>query len=797
MNQQQNLPTEPNAPEQAAAEREPTLSRGTLLSPWMRRHFARLNARRRGLASTTQPLTLLRRVSRPVGTALTEPRIGALHPVRLERFSRTITERAQTTRLVGIRRPAASAITAAPVWDSDIEMTLPGGAPAATGQFIERFPPVTPGTFAVGQPIEPFRPTPTAPDRPTRPAVAKPARQPARPSTKKEFPAQTRRYTRVEEITPQGEAPLAEDQEARPQPATMPAPPQSTPAPPAPATVQRAPEPPPVTVQAATPQLQEPARVAAEPATPIPAPPVIQRQTAPAPPTPKTPRRTAPEPHTDVAASTLTAPRSDITPLPVMPRETTPITPPRITAPPTMPEPPQTATEPVATLPSQPEPAAHPPRAVVEPLHPTQPRPPRALPVNGERRVASSEWRVAGIPEKKVDAIKPVAAPEAREPVPPVGQHIPESPAMQMRPAQTQESMPAHPPVETQPPPVHLLPSTVYSQPTQLPSPVTAPPELDLFATPPAVAHTAPGAPPAESIPTTPAPPQTPSESLTLPAATEPSGEEPTLRQIIQRRADARRHGLVRAPAALPIVRPIATASRQARPTPLPSPAPKRAAPQFQADVADKLHMQTTPGAPVIEQPPTPPQPLAPPQRSLLTVTTSPTLYARSPNLYIGPRRAPTVSQQRATRQTQQRTGEPLPLDDAHAAMHALLHPETPLILPPSPRPTPASAITRPPSPPHVTTPPDHIAEPGVMPLTRQPERQPAPLVQPAPTPTRAAELVTQPAIVGELIQREPAMQRAETEETAPETIDLTALARRVYPFVKRLIAVERERGAR
>jgi len=145
----------------------------------------------------------------------------------------------------------------------------------------------------------------------------------------------------------------------------------------------------------------------------------------------------------------------------------------------------------------------------------------------------------------------------------------------------------------------------------------------------------------------------------------------------------------------------------------------------------------------------------------------------------------------------QPRAGEPLPPDDAHAAMHALLHPETPLILPPSPRPTPVRTTTAPPSPPGMTAPPERVVEPGVMPLARQTERQPASFERPAPPPTRAAELVAQPAIVGELIQREPAVQRAEAEETAPEPIDLTALARRVYPFVKRLIAIERERGAR
>ena len=840
MNRQQNLPTESNAPEQAATEH------GTLLSPWMQRRFARLSARNRGIASTAQPLTLIGRASRPVGTTLTEPRIGALHPLRLERFSRAITARAQTTHLVGIHRPTTTAITATPAWESEIEMILPGGAPAATGQIIERFASVTPGTFTVGQPIEPFRPTPTAPDRSTRPAAARPTRQPARAPTKKEFPAQTRRYTRVEEITPQGEAPANDEwrkANAEQRIAGMPETPGDTVAPittpraaeTAPsASAQRTPEPPPGTMQAATPQPREPARVAAKPAAPIPAPPVIQRQTAPALPTPQTPRPVTPlsppESRAGIAAPVTSASRSEVSP----PRTTQPETPERpLTSPQTIPH---STTPPATQPPTPPESVARPPRAIVEPLRPAQARPPRALPVEPpppsriQRRAA--EHRPAPpvapqmprpAPETRASVAKPVAAPEAREPAPPVGiQRAPESP-MAQRQAQsalpsTQTPVTPTQPVQT-PQPVRARGDAPKQPPmeAQPPSRITTLLEPSQPVTPPTIAPTATAAPPViqrEPMPT-PATPQTPvaseipRESPTPRAATEPSGEETTLplRQIIQRRAETRRHGLVRTPASLPIVRPIAAAPRQARPEPPQPPAPVRAAAQFQADVADKLHVPTTPGAPAVEPSPTPSpapqQPLATTRRPLLTVTTSPALYARSPNLFIGPGRAPTVSQKRATRQMQPRAGEPLPPDDAQAAMHALLHPETPLILPPSPRPTPARATTAPPSPPPITAPPERVVEPGVMPLARQPERQPAsfeqpaPPVQPAPPPTRAAELVAQPTIVGELIQREPAVQRAETEETAPEPIDLTALARRVYPFVKRLIAIERERGAR
>jgi len=81
------------------------------------------------------------------------------------------------------------------------------------------------------------------------------------------------------------------------------------------------------------------------------------------------------------------------------------------------------------------------------------------------------------------------------------------------------------------------------------------------------------------------------------------------------------------------------------------------------------------------------------------------------------------------------------------------------------------------------------------MPLARQ-QPAPSPVQTPRP-PARTVEPVARPSVVGELVQREAIVQRVEEENEAPDSINLGELAHRVYPFVKRLIAVERERMAR
>jgi hypothetical protein len=78
-----------------------------------------------------------------------------------------------------------------------------------------------------------------------------------------------------------------------------------------------------------------------------------------------------------------------------------------------------------------------------------------------------------------------------------------------------------------------------------------------------------------------------------------------------------------------------------------------------------------------------------------------------------------------------------------------------------------------PPSMPLVTPPP-----PQVTPTTETVQREPDPAVPPPDIPDIS-----------------PIVQRAAAEEVEfEEEIDLTDLARRIYPIVKRLLAIERER---
>jgi hypothetical protein len=50
--------------------------------------------------------------------------------------------------------------------------------------------------------------------------------------------------------------------------------------------------------------------------------------------------------------------------------------------------------------------------------------------------------------------------------------------------------------------------------------------------------------------------------------------------------------------------------------------------------------------------------------------------------------------------------------------------------------------------------------------------------------------------VAGTLVPQDIVVQRAEEEDEddEPEELDLTELSRRIYPLVKRLLAIERER---
>ena len=78
------------------------------------------------------------------------------------------------------------------------------------------------------------------------------------------------------------------------------------------------------------------------------------------------------------------------------------------------------------------------------------------------------------------------------------------------------------------------------------------------------------------------------------------------------------------------------------------------------------------------------------------------------------------------------------------------------------------------------------------MPVVRPPELQPPEEITRPARPVVEVVAQTPATIVGELVQRDT-VQRTEDEDEN-EVVDMSDLARRVYPLIKRLIAVERER---
>jgi hypothetical protein len=90
---------------------------------------------------------------------------------------------------------------------------------------------------------------------------------------------------------------------------------------------------------------------------------------------------------------------------------------------------------------------------------------------------------------------------------------------------------------------------------------------------------------------------------------------------------------------------------------------------------------------------------------------------------------------------------------------------------------------------------PEGLALPPVHPLPPQPDQAQA--EQPQSQLPLAETIQRQPdPVVGTLIPEDIVVQRAEGEEEDDESeeLDLTELSRRIYPLVKRLLAIERER---
>lgn len=178
-------------------------------------------------------------------------------------------------------------------------------------------------------------------------------------------------------------------------------------------------------------------------------------------------------------------------------------------------------------------------------------------------------------------------------------------------------------------------------------------------------------------------------------------------------------------------------------------------------------------------------------------------LYLRTPEKRVGPDLSLTVSRLRAGRPIQRRPAGALPgiempvsaQDPLQAFLASWQGPrEQPMVLPPvPPRPARSSAA------PVVQTKPT-VAEPRE---TRRPE-QPFPLTMRPLAPQPAATQVVQreaeppdishvseaPTVSGTIVQR----AEGEESEDVTEELDLADLAQRIYPLVKRLLAIERER---
>jgi len=758
-----------------------------------------------------------------------KPDIGALEPGLIKRFSSAIAGRVQRLRLISIRRQPAVPATA---WESELELTLPLGSVSQEGQVIERIPSVNApqgaSLFTAGQPIEPFKPSAIPAQSPRPVASAKPKRKPA----SKPLPPQARLYTRVEEISPHGETP--EQETRQPSPLITPAMPQpADEKPTAPPTPARSPSMPPETIVppwvAAPPIAQDRRQPELPPVTASPEmprvmprrprptllPPVqraavsdeISASPKPAPSTPLAPEIqpqhpvAAMPPVTEqaAAAEVITPPLSHPVTAPIIqrtaetagphPEQPQPAVAALPAAKPVAPAP--AATQPAvaafpAAKPAAPAPAATQlPRAVAEQPtteQPTQPPLPRALPIESPTPLAQPARRItlsplphpttepgerpqleppAALPRPR-RLVTPTAEPRAirqTEALPTPRRPAPATPAEHLItadfPPQGEERRVMEPPAGQRQAPTAPLPSPTAVKPL---SAEIIPPEPQRPIPNPAMDLTTPVAPETQLAEAS----RAAGAPSPLPTAPSPISELP-LHQVIRRRVDWRNRGLLRTPASLLTLRPMA-----------------RVQPLVMS-AADKMHVRPTPDE---SQRPWP-------------MAASPTLYTHSPNLYIGPGPAPTVMQAHARLQTQKRIpgdrSTPQPPTDRHMMLSTPPPQEESLILPLPPQPIPA----RPPvsAPGAVVTVPESVERPTAMPLVRQQTAPSSP--QPSRPPEQTVEPVAQPSMVRELIQRDIQEPSAAEEAAAPEPVDLEKLAHEVYPFVKRLIAIERERMAR
>ncbi len=761
-----------------------------VLSPWVQHRLPTSPARPAPRRPTTLVVgnvrTLLRRVQRTLDRATVwKPDAGAFKHTLVQQFSSAVAGRFTSPLLVSVQRQAA---LAAPAWSDYTELTLPLGAtPAQSVEGAAGARVKGPSIFSVGQRIEPMRSaTPVLPAAPRPQAPPQAAQRPPQ----KQPPSKSRLYTRVEEITPAGSAP-----------------------PPAPTTaLQRSEvaEPPPreepEAETAELPKLQD--RVSAEPLSGQTTPPIQHQpaQEATARPQAGTAHEAPLDTQVSIPSHTRIEPATAMQP--EAPGREPPVQPERLAPPEQMDTPPAPQlpefTVPLPTAPAQ---QGIPPQEPPSVLPAPPSRPPQASPSAPVQRQAAQPPPPKARPPRQAPPAQPPSAPATptstrpsappRQPVakttaqepagelPPEPTIEPELPlaarqaaAIESQPETAAQAEPAQQAPQI-PPPIDFAPAE-----TAKPAPVQrqVAPELTLRepARPTARAEEQPIQSPPEAAPPPPVQPQEARDVVPpLPKREQPPSHEaerpaPPSRSLLTRLASHTQMAL-RKPLPLPRHSAVAVQRRGERPSQArPHPA------------------STSPAALPLSSP-----------------LASPTLYDRSPNLVIGPTLSMISRIERPGRPSARPGGEQIarqstapPVIRPELSTTPTSHPlalSMPFRSPPSSLPSaPLQRPTPPDSP--GTIQPDSLA--AIQREIRQLFEADLPLAAPpapAVAPTETIQRQTAPAAVLTSISQAPAapqtvVRRVEGLDIEPEAQDLTELARRVVPFVKRLLAIERER---
>ena len=725
------------------------------LSPWVRRRLQAtahtsplpLDTRRRATLTLGNTRSLLDRVQRTVDRAVVwKPDVDSLRPASVERFASTIANRFQALQLIGVRRQPAPPTS---VWEGDLDLTLPGGSTPSGAEGL-----TTPGVFSVGQRIEPLSSIP--PTLPRTPRSATPARATRKPPRKKLSPT-SRLYTRVEEIPPRGKAPPTVSSQQPKGAAEM---------------AQRV-EPP---VQPGQPERRaEPRQVAV--------PPPVQRQEA--------------VEEEEVAAIGLSAEQ---------PEEAMPERPARRPGPPRVTEAPPVQRQAEPGTPRR----ARPAREVVPEQPERRPEPRRVAEPPPVQREEASEMVLRAEPPTEA----PPARPGHREAVPPPIQRLEaveeKAPEAVLRAEPPTEAPPARlERREAVPPPIQrreAVEEKVSEMVLQVEPPTEAPPARPEHreAMPPpiqrreAVEENAPELT-LRVEPPTEAPPARSERREAMPPSVQRQEMQEAVWDVSRRVQPSQVGGPapITGELATPLGKDVlarATSRARVSLSSAPSPAISR--------TVAKARPKAGKGAP---------RPAAPgirlsALRHIRARVTSPALYSRSPDIYIGPSASLTIPGLKSTYQVQrradvrhglrmrsQRPTPPSPATHLWAIYEAWKAQDERLPLARPPQPATSSTPTRPSkarSGPGSTIQPRELSLPLPLPPVPQP-----PQLQVSPSETIQREPAT---IVGTLVQRDTVadvVQRAEGEDSeSEEELDLAELAERIYPLVKRLLAIERER---